>query len=189
MPPNIDNFIQQELANAIKASNKKAFEILFKAEYENVRYFINYYVRNLTTAEDITQDTFETLWNMRDRIDSSFNIRSYLFKIAKNKSLNHLGTLRSRMTDNLKIDEINHSINALNDNYTISKIDSLNIERIISVTYEKLPELTRKVFQLSRDEYMTYEEIAKELNISIKKVEYNISKALKVFHKKLMIFR
>lgn len=168
--------------------SRGGFDLIFDAEYENVKYFVRYYVKSAAVAEDIAQDTFESLWNMRKRINASINIRSYLFTIAKNKSLNYLGSLRTKKTIHLDNDEVSHAIKALNDNYTIKKIENLDTARIVNSVLAKLPDFTRKVFIMNRDEGMTYQEIAERLNVPVKKIEYNISKALKVFNKKLNFY-
>ena len=63
------------------------------------------------------------------------------------------------------------------------------MKRIIDMVYEKMPELTRRIFIMNRDENMTYEEIAQSTGLSVKKVEYNMVKALKQFRSKLSIFK
>lgn len=71
----------------------------------------------------------------------------------------------------------------------ISRIDAMDLKRIIDLVYEKMPEMTRKIFIMNRDENMTYEEIAETTGLSVKKVEYNMVKALKQFRSKLSIFK
>ena len=71
----------------------------------------------------------------------------------------------------------------------ISRIDAMDLKRIIDLVYEKMPEITRKIFIMNRDENMTYEEIAESTGLSVKKVEYNMVKALKQFRNKLSIFK
>ena len=65
----------------------------------------------------------------------------------------------------------------------------MDMKRIIDLVYEKMPELTRKIFVMNRDEGMTYEEIADATGLTAKKVEYNMVKALKQFRNKLSIFK
>ena len=65
----------------------------------------------------------------------------------------------------------------------------MDMKRIIDLVYEKMPELTRKIFIMNRDEGMTYEEIADATGLTPKKVEYNMVKALKQFRSKLSIFK
>ena len=192
MPPQYnssDREILRIFSEAVKASDTEAYEVLFRAEFENVKYFIRHYVHDGPEAEDLAQETFATLWTTRDRIDPDRNIRSFLFTIARNKALNHLNTLRTRLTDPLEKDAVNLSIESLGSDAIVSRIDAMDMKRIIDLVYQKMPELTRKIFIMNRDENMTYEEIAESTGLSVKKVEYNMVKALKQFRSKLSIFK
>ena len=192
MPPQYnssDREILRMFSEAIRASDTEAYEVLFKAEYENVKFFIQHYIHDTAEAEDLAQETFASLWTSRDRIDPTRNIRSFLFTIARNRALNHLTMLRTRMTDPLEKSAVNLSIESLSSDHMISRIDALDMKRIIDLVYEKMPELTRKIFVMNRDENMTYEEIAESTGLTVKKVEYNMVKALKQFRNKLSIFK
>ena len=192
MPPyynSSDREILRVFSEAIKASDTEAYEVLFKAEYENVKFFIQHYLHDTAEAEDLAQETFASLWTNRDRIDPTRNIRSFLFTIARNRALNHLTMLRTRMTDPLEKSAVNLSIESLSSEHMVSRIDALDMKRIIDLVYEKMPELTRKIFVMNRDENMTYEEIAESTGLTVKKVEYNMVKALKQFRNKLSIFK
>lgn len=192
MPPyynSSDREILRLFSEAIKASDTEAYEVLFRAEYENVKYFIRHYVHDGPESEDLAQETFASLWTNRDRIDPQRNIRSFLFTIARNRALNHLTMLRTRLTDPLEKSSVNLAIESLDSDAIISRIDALDMKRIIDLVYRRMPELTRKIFIMNRDENMTYEEIAESTGLSVKKVEYNMVKALKQFRSKLSVFK
>ena len=192
MPPyynSSDREILRVFSEAIKASDTEAYEVLFKAEYENVKFFIRHYVHDGAESEDLAQETFASLWTNRDRIDPQRNIRSFLFTIARNKALHHLSSLRTRLTDPLERDSVNLSIESLSSEHVISRIDAMDMKRIIDLVYERLPELTRRIFVMNRDGNMTYEEIAESTGLTVKKVEYNMVKALKQFRNKLSLFK
>lgn len=192
MPPHYnssDREILRVFSEAIRASDTEAYEVLFKAEYENVKHFIRHYVHDGAESEDLAQETFASLWTNRDRIDPTRNIRSFIFTIARNKALNHLTMLRTRLTDPLEKGAVALSIESLNSEHILSRIDAMDMKRIIDLVYEKMPELTRKIFVMNRDEGMTYEEIADATGLTSKKVEYNMVKALKQFRNKLSIFK
>lgn len=192
MPPyynSSDREILRLFSEAIKASDTEAYEVLFRAEYENVKFFIRHYVHDGPESEDLAQETFASLWTNRDRIDPQRNIRSFLFTIARNRALNHLTMLRTRLTDPLEKSSVNLAIESLDSDAIISRIDALDMKRIIDMVYEKMPELTRRIFIMNRDENMTYEEIAESTGLTVKKVEYNMVKALKQFRSKLSVFK
>ena len=192
MPPQYnssDREILRVFSEAIRASDTEAYEVLFRAEYENVKHFIRHYVHDGAESADLAQETFATLGTNRDRIDPTRNIRSFVFTIARNKALNHLTMLRTRLTDPLEKGSVALSIESLNSEHILSRIDAMDMKRIIDLVYEKMPELTRKIFIMNRDEGMTYEEIADATGLTPKKVEYNMVKALKQFRSKLSIFK
>ena len=98
MPPRYNNSDLEVLrlfSEAIRASDSEAYEVLFKAEYENVKYFIRHYVHDGAESEDLAQETFASLRTNRARIDPSRNIRSFLFTIAsfRSESLQQVLTL------------------------------------------------------------------------------------------------
>jgi len=176
---------EQLLISAIKAGDRKMFEVFFNAEYSNIKFFVCHYVKDYHAAEDITQETFLSVWKKRDILDSDQNIRSYIFAIARNKSLNYLRDKATRSSDNFDKIELRLSIESLSGDYIISRIDSLDMERVIEKTFAILPEKIRETFILSRKYGHSYEEISIKLGISQKVVEHNISAALKIFRKQM----
>lgn len=104
-------------------------------------------------------------------------------------ALNHLRHLHVR--DQVEDEIANHRMRELN--FRISSLESCEplelfaweIREIIRNTLDELPEQTHIIFHKSRIEHKKNKEISEELNISIKTVEYHISKALKLLHIRL----
>ena len=167
----------------------KSFELFYRAEYDNLRYFVSSFITHSgLLAEDIVQETFLAFWTNRSMLDPNRNIRAYLYTIAKNKTINAL-KLRSRVqgiTPGLM--EVNFKIKTLESEDMSSRIDALNMERIINKTYNILKGPVRESFMLSRQQGMTYQEIARQMGVSEKSVERYISVALKVFRRKLSYY-
>lgn len=172
------------LVEELKEGNEKAFELLFKHEFENAVYYANQFVRNELIARDIAQDSFIALWTSREKIESSLPINPYLFRIVRNRAIN---ALRDKVAKAAPIDviEFNCDLEILKDENLISGIDASRLERLISDAYETLPLKVKDSFVLSRIEGMSYEAIAKKRGIQVKAVEYHIMLALKHFRKKL----
>lgn len=181
MADNTNKFIAQ----AIKEGNEKVFAAFMATEFNNIVHFINHFVKHSGVANDLAQDTFISLWYSRETIDPHQNIRSYIFKIAKNKSLNQLRELYMSCTDSLEKKSINLSISTLNSEQVDAGIMALELAELIERTYSQLPKTYRESFILSRKMGMTYEEIAESKDLDIKTIEYHISKALKFFRKRL----
>ncbi len=170
---------------AIKNGDELAFEIFFTMEYKNVIFFICSYIGNESAAKDLAQESFISLWKRRGQIDSNYNLRSYLYTIARNKTLNYIRDNRLKKKNSLEHENLNLNFYALSHPSVIDEIDALEMEKLIDLTLEQLPEKIRRIFNLSRVENLTYKEIAQKENITIKAVEYQIKKALDIFRKRL----
>jgi RNA polymerase sigma-70 factor (ECF subfamily) len=176
---------EPNISAAIKAGSESAFELLYRAEYSNLKYFLCRYLTDYTLIEDVVHESFLTLWDSRDKINSEQSIKAFLFTIARNRAINILRKKSFRLTDSLDKTETAFKIKALNDEYLTSRIDLLDMKRVIDKTYEMLPVKIKDSFILSRENEMSYKEISNKLGISVKTVEHNISAALKIFRKKL----
>lgn len=147
------------------------------------------YIRDMATAEDVYIDAIMQYWEKRNEIPADTNIPAYILTCVKNKALNHLRhiSIKTEIEEQL----FNHSIRELNFRITSlescdpSELYTSEVKDIIRKTLDELPDQTRAVFYKSRYENKTNKEISDELNISIKTVEFHITKALKVFRIKL----
>ncbi len=181
MADNTNKFI----AHAIKDGNERVFAAFMATEFNNIVHFINHFVKHFEVANDLAQETFISLWFSREAIDPDQNIRSYIFKIAKNKSLNQLREQYMWCTDSLEKKNIDLSISTLRSEQVDARIMALELEELIERTYSQLPVTYKESFILSRKMGMTYEEIAESKDLDIKTIEYHISKALKFFRRRL----
>lgn len=151
--------------------------------------FANSYIRDKAAAEDIYMDAMIQYWEKRKDLPDSTNIPAYILTIVKNKALNHLRHLHVKTEAEEEL--FSHRERELN--FRISSLESCDpsdlytdeMKRIIRQTLDELPEQTRAIFLKSRYENKTNREISEDLNISIKTVEFHISKALKIFRLRL----
>jgi RNA polymerase sigma-70 factor, ECF subfamily len=165
-----------QLARRIKLGDEQAFELLFRKYYVRLCAYSNKFLNEPEDAKEIVQDVFAKIWEGRDDIDPECSLKSYVFKIAQNLSINKLrrNKVESRYTEIYKLVYI--------ENHEFSAHESLvarELEYNITSSIEKLPSECRKVFELSRVEGLKYREIAETLNISVKTVEAQMSKALR----------
>lgn len=172
------------LAKEIKEGNRVSFSVLYKAEFDNLHFFIMHYVHDSSLSKDIVQEAFIALWNNKETIDENRNIRTFLYSIARNKAINVLKS-KYHTANRLKAIELKADINALSSEYVTEKIDALTLEDLIEKVYSNLPKTVKKSFELSRKESMTNEEIADLLGISVRSVEYHIHTSLAIFREKL----
>lgn len=172
-----------QFAVAIKEGDEKTFEIFFKMEFDNIVHFINAYLNNSSAAQDIAQETFISFWDKREYINEHLNIRSYIFKIARNKTLNYIRD--NHLSSAVPAKEYLIDFYALSDEVITNKIDALQLEDLINKTYSNLPPDIKHVFYLNRVHGFTYAQIAEQRQVPVKAIEYQIKKALQIFRKKL----
>ncbi len=161
--------------------DKIAFEQLFRDYFKPLTAFTKKYVGDIDAAKEIVHDVFLNLWTKRDNIDVTKAVKSYLYTSAYNRSLNHL-------RDNKKFDksaELENNSNTESVWNFSDHMDILELEEKINKTIESLPEKCREVFLMSRYDGLKYNEIAEKLNISVKTVETQMSKALLVLRDNL----
>ncbi|MDY3070311.1 MAG: RNA polymerase sigma-70 factor [Parabacteroides sp.] len=162
---------------------KGDFEDIYERNYKRSFLFVKSYVHDDMAAEDIVTDSLVKYWEMAKLSDCEIK-ESLLLTILKNKSLDYLRhkvvheTAISDITE-LENRELNIRISTLAA-CDPEEIFSEEIRYIVNEALGSLPEQTRRVFVLSRFENKPSKEIAEKLNITVKGVEYHITKALRV---------
>ena len=160
---------------------QKAFEELFREHFTPLCAFARKYVNDVETAKEIVHDVFINLWNKRETIDLERKVKSYLFTSVHNRCLNYI-------RDNKKFDQ---NITELDSIDVEEQVDSSEImmenelEKKIHAVIDTIPEKCREIFLLNRFDGLKYTEIAEKLDISIKTVETQMSKALKILREQL----
>jgi RNA polymerase sigma-70 factor, ECF subfamily len=131
-------------------------------------------LNDLDESEDVVQNIIMKLWENRENIETIVNIKSYLFKSTYNSCLNiiskHGKKLNYEKESWLKLKEIE-----------MEERDSLlynELNEIVNRLIDELPDQCQRVFKMNRLDEKSYKEIAQELNITVKAVEGNISRAL-----------
>ncbi len=154
------------------------FELAYRQHFSMLVGFAFQYVEDSDVAEDVVQEVFSNLWNQSDQLEVRTNIKSYLFGAVRNACLNHLRHLKvveSHAQVTMQVEE--------SDQTTFMEMDEL--QKKLEAALDQLPEKRRQIFELSRFEEKKYHEIAEELDISIKTVETQMSRALKVMREVL----
>lgn len=159
-----------------------SFNEIYTSYYKKSFFFAKSYVHDDLAAEDIASESLIKLWEKlkTEKIDY---IEPLLLTILKNKALDYLKheevkrTAFESMAD-WHQQELSIRISTL-ESCDPNEIFSDEVESIIRETLKLLPEQTRQIFLLSRFENKSNKEIAEQMGISIKGVEYHISKALK----------
>jgi len=175
------NLIEKKVLIRLKEGDSNAFESVFKFWYEPLVHFAEEYLSDLESARNIVQNIFMKLWEKHGFIDPDSNLKSYLYIATRNACLSHLRHLR---LETAYFEKSRKSYEDLQLNYEaleelkMEQIDFSNLEKLIQDTIDSLPERCREVFLMSRYEDMKNKEIAEKLNISVKAVEANITRAM-----------
>lgn len=157
------------------------FESIYKQHYKKLCVFANSYTSDEDEAEEIVQRVITKLWEQRDSYDSIENLNSYLFRSVKNHCLNTIShkkieeKYQSEAWNELKLMEIK----AIEDNLQEEK------EQKLKKAIDELPERCQDVLKLSKFEGLKNKEIAEKLQISVKAVEANITRAFSALRKAL----
>lgn len=182
------NEISIEITRRLKEGDQKAFEIIFHAFYGALVNFSDDYLHDRETSRNIVQTVFMKLWEKRDSIIETESLKSYLYTLTRNETISHLRHLkvsrRFTAASQAAMEDLQLNQDAL-ESLDFSGIDLGMIEKVILDTLDTMPERCREVFILSRYEGLKNQEIASKLDISLKAVEGNITRALRIFRFKL----
>lgn len=163
-----------ELVNMLKSGQDSAYDYLYQQYYGRLCAFSSQFV-TIWEAENIVHETMMWIWENRSSLIPDLNIKSFLFAIVKNKSLNQArhNKIRCEVLEDIKY-KFSQRFDAP-DFYVYEELKE-NFRKALA----KLPTEYRDAFIMNRFEGMTYKEIAKKKHVSTKTVAYRIGKALKI---------
>lgn len=170
---------------ALQRGEKSAYEEIYNDFFGVIYHLSLQYLHNEKISEEIVQDSFMKLWEIRDTLNEQFNIRNFLYTITKNNCLNYLRNQKIALKHQEKIKylEMQFNYEALEKlgNYLEFEVLREKIDQAIAA----LPEEIRETFLLSRFDELHYKEIAEKQSISIKTVEARMTKALRILRLEL----
>jgi RNA polymerase sigma-70 factor (ECF subfamily) len=145
--------------------DKKFFQRAFDNWFDHMCYFANKFIEDIPITEDIVQEAFISLWENKEKIESDEHIKAFLYKVIRNKSLNHLKheEIKRRYAENA-------IIKLESDDFFIRYVIEEETKRLIAETEKELTPKCKKVFHLSMQGYKNAE-ICGKLNISINTVK------------------
>lgn len=170
-----------EIYQAIIRGDQKAFEMIFKTLYQPLCQYAYSFLNDRNEAEEVVQNTFIKMWEKRTELSVQRSLKAYLYTMVRNGSLNRLKHERVKKihaAQQLAVVEIAREL-------VDEKVQAHDLESKIFEAMQALPEQCRLVFQLSRFEELKYQEIADQLQISVKTVENQMGKALKLMREQL----
>ena len=175
---------EKNIFDRIKLDDMLAYEILFRKFYAALCNYAYKMVKDMDNAEEIIQDLFFNIWEKRHELVIETSVKSYLYKAAYNKSI--LFLRHKSVTEKYENYMKNTDVNTEPDAFDELSLKELN--EVIDKTLDELPERSRKIFSLSRFEGLKYHEIAERLSLSVKTIEANMGRALKLFRKNIKTY-
>ena len=165
--------MEKYIISRFKEGDAEAFERIYRAYWPKVYSFVSLYIRSATEVEDMVQELFIHLWEIREKIDEEQSFEGFLFISARN-----LIFARQRSSFNevfFDLTVLESTASAVDVEGELSAADlSEQIDHLVS----QLTPRQQEVYRLSRQELLTYAEIAKRLNISERTVEKHLSEVL-----------
>lgn len=169
----INGLRSEDVLEGLQARDRAVFAGVYRHFYPLLFATARKYVEDKAVAEEIVQDVFLQLWEKALELEHAAALKSYLFRAVINRSLNHL-----QRTQLLR--EHHTAIKYLQDeSYLCTFIEEQELRERIHHAVSRLPEKCRQIFKLSRYEGLKNNEIAHQLDLSVKTVENQMTIALK----------
>jgi len=164
--------MEQNTLEALRNGEHKAFEVIFTAYYNKVRYFINGLLKSEADAEELAQDIFVKLWINRESINLHKSFNAYIYAVARNAAFNFL---KHKLVEASYLEDYTE-LNEVADSEQL--IFAKEIGLLVELTVGKMPVQRKTIYQLSRNQGLSNNEIACQLGIAKKTVENQLSLAL-----------
>lgn len=179
---------EQFLIQRLKQGDEEAYRWLFHHHYAPLCLYVGHLLHDRALAESIVDDVIFHIWEIREQIEITSSLRSYLMRSVRNRCIDHAQSLRSRTE---------HSVSALGAAeaermaaYTDAThpqgiLIEKELEDAVARAIDALPSQCRMVFKASRIEGKKYEEIARETGLSVNTVKYHVKTALRLLRRDL----
>jgi len=172
--------VTDDLLVRLRAGDHEAFETIFRTHYPQLVSLAESMLRQRATAEEVVQDVLLELWRRRESLVVEESLRAYLFRATRNRVLNEI-----RHDKVIERSMPYVTVEGSTPPPALSTIVEREIDAAVRDAVSGLPERCREVFELSRGQGLRYAEIAVALGISVKTVEAQMGKALRILREKL----
>jgi len=174
----------ETIGTLLAQKDEAAFEQVFKTHFKRLHAYAFTILKDEVEAEEMVQQVFFKIWERNENLSLTGSVTAYLYRAVHNESLNYIKHQKVKSDHKLHIaysmkNEVEHPG---------KKILASEMEKKIHEALNELPEQCRTIFQMSRFDELKYREIADKLGISVKTVENQMGKALKLLRAKLVDF-
>jgi RNA polymerase sigma-70 factor, ECF subfamily len=175
------DLLEQNLYVALKEGKQTSFEMIFRTYYQPLCKYAYSFLNDRDEAEEVVQSSFIQVWEKRADLNIQTSLKSYLYRMVRNACLN---VIKHEKVKNQHA-QVQLAGGEPSQDSSSQRVIASELEQKIYESMKVLPEQCRLVFQLSRFEELKYHEIADQLNISVKTVENQVGKALKIMRTQL----
>jgi len=168
-----------ELLGQLRQGSDAAFAAIFRAHYAGLVTSAERLLRERAPAEDVAQEVMLELWRRRETLPADMSLRAYLHQSARNRALNHIRHARVQRQGEPHVRPPTPAPPA------DAGARTGELQAAMHRAIGDLPPDVRETFQMSRVDLLTYPEIAKVLEISVKTVEARMGRALKLLRERL----
>ena len=179
---------EQLLLIALSRGDEKAFEVLFMRYFPRVKRFISGLLQDEITAEDFSQDILLRIWQKREEMVKVENLSAYLYQASRNAVYQHLRHVLLVNEYGEKQQEVLSNVSGSGVQDIEENMFAEELLLLIQHTVEQRPAQRRKIYEMSRKEGKTNDEIAQLLTISKRTVENHLTQALSDIRKMLKHF-
>lgn len=157
---------------------EKRFSDYSHAHYRPLCLHALHFMGNVEEAEDVVQDTFASLWDKREQLESIKSVKAYLYTAVRNNCLTRLRDAKpTTPLDQLPSEAL------LSEE---EQVERAEMEARIWKMIDELPERRREVFLMAKRDGMSYKEIAKETGLTMKTIENHVFRAMRSLRSKDM---
>lgn len=167
---------ESQWVESLRKGDACGFEKIYQHYWSKLFSIAYNYTRSRETSQEIIQEVFVSLWLKRSTLPMPLELTSYLYQAVRHKIYDHFDKkeVRERYAIRLALTE------PVTANTTEQEIAYNELHALLDQQIETLPETTRRIFILSRLQGFTIPEIASQLQMPVKTVEYHLTKALKL---------
>lgn len=178
------DYDESYLLQRLKEGDINALEVIFNRHYSNLCRYLLLLFKNNLHVEHIAQDIFVYLWENRKSLEINTSFASYIYAAGRYKALNQIRNAKRQQAIKENISTLQNDSDIASD----SILEIKELEKLIEDAISSLPNRCQQIFRLSREEEMSYKEIAAFLNVSIHTVEGQMAIALNKLRKILRPF-
>lgn len=171
----------------LKNGHGDAYKYLYDEYYTKLCRLANFYVRDTFVSENLVGDLIFYMWENREGLVIRESLNAYLFTSIRNRCYNYLNQAHVQRESSITQQQEDSLILSMHSEseIPIGILMEKELQNVVELAISRLPEQTKKVFELKRYEDFSYEDISSQLDISINTVKYHIKSALKILREDL----